>query len=87
MRYGRIAGSFDITVVRVTIDDPISSKKTELTCMPFGTTYRGARQHWRLYSPALTPVAAAAPGHRFGNASDDCIGDFYDVGAGPYYVP
>jgi hypothetical protein len=97
MRYGRVAGSQDLTVIRVTIDDPISGKKTELTCMPFGTTFRGARQHWRLYSPPLSFQAAGAtlPGHRFGvptptgPRNDMPIGDFYDTTpiAGPYYVP
>jgi prepilin-type N-terminal cleavage/methylation domain-containing protein len=89
MRYGRIAGSQDMTVTRVTIEDPISGRKTELTTMPFGTTYRGARQHWRLYSRDFVPTAglAVSPGHRFANCSDDCIGDYYDTAAGPYYVP
>ncbi len=87
MRYGRVAGSQDLTVTRVTVEDPVTARKVELTCMPFGTTFRGARQHWRLYSAPLTPQGPIAPGHRFANSSDACIGDFYDTGAGPYYVP
>ncbi len=97
MRYGRVAGSQDLTVIRVTIDDPISGKKTELCCMPFGTTFRGARQHWRLYSPALQfqPAGPTLPGHRYaptpgnGARNDLPIGDFYDTRPtpGPYYVP
>lgn len=91
LRYGRVAGSYDLTVTRVVVEDPITARKIELTCMPFGTNYRGARQHWRLYSPAWLETAAnPSAGHLLDIPSDSCIGDFYDVGptsAGPYYVP
>jgi prepilin-type N-terminal cleavage/methylation domain-containing protein len=89
MRYGRIAGAYDLTVTRVTVEDPISGRKVEMTSMPFGTTYRGARQHWRLYSPGIGATTAAPPtGHRFDLPPNaECIGDFYDPTNGPYYVP
>jgi hypothetical protein len=83
MRYGRLCGSQDLTVTIVSVEDPLTGKKTELTCNPFGTTYRGARQHWRLYAPALT-VAQGSPGMRFGAYADGCEGDYYDVQKGPY---
>jgi prepilin-type N-terminal cleavage/methylation domain-containing protein len=87
MRYGRVSGAQDLTVTRVTIEDPATGRKVELSCMPFGTNFRGARQHWRLYSKGLASVAAPPVGHRFGYPDKECIGDFYDSNQGPYYVP
>ncbi len=73
LRYRRLGGMGAVTVVTSTIEDQVTGRRVELTCTPYGTTYRGARQHWRLYSPAY--------------AANDSIGDFYDDAAGPFYAP
>ncbi len=73
LRYYRAGGQGTLTVVTSTITDAISGKRVELVSSPYGTSYRGARQHWRLYSP----------GYADGNA----IGDFYDPMPGPLHAP
>jgi prepilin-type N-terminal cleavage/methylation domain-containing protein len=92
MRYGKVGGCQEMCVVRVSVDDPVSGRKIDLTCIPYGTTFRGARQHMRLYSPALSTTTSSSPGMRFApppqaaNPANDPAGDYYDNGAGPYYV-
>jgi hypothetical protein len=55
---------------------------------PMGTTYRGARQHWRLYSKGIgAATTPPVPSARFAVPDITCIGDFYDEGDGPYYAP
>ncbi len=87
-RYLRVAGAGDLTVARVSIDNP-DGHRVELTLTPFGTTYRGARQHWRLYSKGIGAdnINPPLPASRFSLVDKTCIGDFYDETNGPYYVP
>lgn len=86
-RYMRVAGAQDLTVARIAIDSP-AGHRIEMTLTPFSTTYRGARQHWRLYSKGIGGIETPPmPGHRFALPDKACIGDFYDEADGPYYVP
>jgi hypothetical protein len=86
LRYGRSGGGADITVARVTVERPETGRKIELTFTAFGTTFRGARQHWRLYSPAMDPRGTVPAA----DDEDGPIGDFYlrndgsGIGKGPY---
>jgi hypothetical protein len=75
LRYHRLGGLALVTLAIVSVEDPITGKRVELSMTPYGTSFRGARQHWRLYSPAYI-----APG---------AVGDFYgnDTAAGPFYHP
>ena len=84
-RYGRVGGLQDLCVARVTIDCP-DGHRIELPIIPLGTNYRGARQHWRLYSKGIGCLPAPPiPGARFALSDITCIGDFYDEASGPYY--
>jgi hypothetical protein len=73
LRYRRMGGMGQLALAVVSVEDPVSGQKIELPCCTYGTTYRGARQHWRLYSP--------------GYADQRAIGDFYDDAPGPLYAP
>jgi hypothetical protein len=85
-RYGRVGGLQDLCVARVAIDCP-DGHRIELPIIPLGTNYRGARQHWRLYSKGIGGSGPAPiPGARFAVPNINCIGDFYDEANGPYYT-
>jgi hypothetical protein len=73
LRYYRVGGTSAVYVTVTTVEDQASGRRVELLCVPYGTTYRGARQHWRLYSP--------------GYAANGAVGDFYDDAPGPFYAP
>ncbi len=73
LRYRRFGGVGGLTVATSVVEDRLSGKRLELVCVPYGSSFRGARQHWRLYSPAFSDANA--------------IGDFYDTSAGPFYAP
>lgn len=73
MRYHRLGGIGSVTVTTSAIEDQITGTRIELVCVPLGTSFRGARQHWRLYSP--------------GYAEPNAIGDFYDDAPGPFHAP
>ncbi len=87
VRYGKVMGASDLLIIRVTVADPVNGRTIELSCTPTTTSFRGARQHWRLYSPAYTTTGGVPAGGRFAPAAYPCAGDYYDWGAGPYYVP
>jgi hypothetical protein len=70
-RYTRFLGS-NICVVRVTIEDPATGFRRELTVVPFSSSLRGARQHWALTH--LRQGGSAGGNDSLGNAP---IGDFY----------
>ncbi len=75
LRYHRLGGLALVTLATTSVEDPTTGRRVELSMTPLGTSFRGARQHWRLYSPAYTSTTA--------------IGDFYgtDTAAGPFYNP
>jgi hypothetical protein len=73
LRYRRLGGMGAVTLTTVTIEDPTTGRRIELAWTPYGTSYRGARQHWRLFSP--------------GYAETGAIGDFYDDAPGPFHAP
>jgi hypothetical protein len=73
LRYHRVGGTANVAVTTTTVEDQASGRRVMLVCVPYGTSYRGARQHWRLYSSAY--------------ADRNAIGDFYDDAPGPFYVP
>lgn len=83
VRYFNMGGKGTLTALVSTVESP-SGNKIELLFTASGTTYRGARQHWRLYSPGIANDDRTVP-----PAPENAIGDFYgsNVGAGPYYVP
>jgi hypothetical protein len=73
LRYHRLGGTTAVAVSTITVEDQASGRRVTMVCVPYGTTYRGARQHWRLYSAPY--------------AQKNAIGDFYDDAAGPFYAP
>jgi len=72
VRYFRAGGAGELVITTTSLQLPNGSH-IDLPCTPFTTTLRGARQHWRLYSPQYSDPMA--------------IGDFYDPKAGPFYAP
>jgi len=72
IRYYRAGGQGQLVVTTTSIQMP-NGLRLDLPCTPYTSSVRGARQHWRLYSPQYSDFNA--------------IGDFYDTAAGPFYVP
>ena len=71
LRYFRAGGQGQLIVTTASIQMP-NGTRIDLPCTPYTTSYRGARQHWRLYSAQYS--------------DHNAIGDFYDTAAGPFYA-